>query len=49
MKICVVCHTEKSIDDFYNKHRDCKQCKYRKVSKRFYDRKDRILQKQKDK
>ena len=25
-KICVVCKTEKSIDKFYNKYRECKQC-----------------------
>ena len=25
-KICVVCNIEKSIDNFYNKYRECKQC-----------------------
>ena len=26
VKICVVCHTEKSIDIFYTKYRECKAC-----------------------
>ena len=25
-KICVVSNTEKSIDNFYNKYRECKPC-----------------------
>ena len=26
-KVCFICNIEKSIDKFYNKYRDCKQCK----------------------
>ena len=26
VKICVVCNTEKHVDDFLNKYRECKQC-----------------------
>ena len=26
-KVCVICNTEKSIDNFYNKDRECKPCK----------------------
>ena len=25
-KICVVCNIEKSIDNYYNKYRECKKC-----------------------
>ena len=25
-KVCVVCNTEKRIDNFYNKYRECKPC-----------------------
>ena len=30
-KICVVCNIEKSIDNFYNKYRECKQCNIKEV------------------
>ena len=26
-KVCLICKTEKSIDNFYNNYRECKQCK----------------------
>ena len=26
-KVCVLCKTEKNIDNFYDKNRECKQCK----------------------
>ena len=29
-KVCVICNTEKSIDTFYNKYRECKQCKIKR-------------------
>ena len=48
VKTCVVCNTEKSIDDFCNKYRECKQCNIKRVFKRYYDNKDGILQKRRD-
>ena len=49
VKTCVVCNTEKSIDDFYIKYRECKQCNIKRVLKRYYDYQDRNIQKQRDK
>ena len=46
IKTCVACNTERSIYIFHNKHTECKQCNIRRVSKRYYDNKGRILQKQ---
>ena len=34
-KVCVVCDTEKSIDNFYNKYRECKQCNIQRSIKRY--------------
>ena len=34
-KICVICNTEKTIDNFYNKYRECKQCNI-KISLKSY-------------
>ena len=31
VEVCVVCDTEKCIDDFYNKCRECKPCKIKRV------------------
>ena len=45
VKTCVVCHTEKSIDNFYNKDRECKQCNIKGVLKRYYSNKDDMIQK----
>ena len=39
-KICVVCKTEKKIDNFYNKHRECKQCDIQRGRKRNYENRD---------
>ena len=39
-KVCVVCNFEKSIDNFYNKYRECKQCNIRSM-KRYYENKDK--------
>ena len=41
-KICVVCNIEKSIDKFYNKYRECKQCNIRRSKKRYYENKDKL-------
>ena len=36
-KVCVMCNTEKSIDNFYNKYRERKQCKIKRSMKRYYE------------
>ena len=41
-KVCVVCNTEKSIDTFHNKYRECKQCNIKRSMKRFYENKDNL-------
>ena len=41
-KVCIVCNAEKSIDDFYNKYRECKQCKIQRNMKRYYENKDKL-------
>ena len=41
-KVCVVCKIEKSIDNFYNKYRECKQCNIKRSTRRNYDKKDEI-------
>ena len=33
-KTCVVCNIEKSIDIFYNKYRECKQCNIKRSMRR---------------
>ena len=44
VKTCVVCHTEKSIDNFYSKYREYKQCNIKSVLKRYYNNEDVIFQ-----
>ena len=34
VKICVVCATEKHIDNFYYKYRACKDCMIKRILKR---------------
>ena len=46
-KVCVVCKIEKSIDNFYNKYRECKQCNIKRSTRRYYDNKDKISMQQK--
>ena len=46
-KVCVVCNVEKSIDNFYNKYRECKQCNIKRSTKRYNDNKDKISNQQK--
>ena len=41
-KICVVCNIEKSIDNFYNKYRECKPCNIKRSIRRYFENKDKI-------
>ena len=41
-KVCVVCNIEKSIDDYYNKYRECKCCNIKRSMKRYYVNKDKL-------
>ena len=41
-KVCVVCNTEKSIDNFYNKYRECKPCNIQRSMKRYRKNKDKL-------
>ena len=41
-KVCVFCETEKNIDNFYIKYRECKPCTIKRSMKRYYENKDRI-------
>ena len=35
VKTCAVCNTEKRVDEFYKKFRECKQCNFKRVLKRY--------------
>ena len=41
-KVCVVCNIEKSIESFYKKYRECKQCIIQRSMKRYYEDKDKL-------
>ena len=41
-KICVICNIEKSIDNYYNKYRECKQCNIKRSMKRYNENKDKL-------
>ena len=41
-KSCVVCSIEKSIDNFYNKYRECKPCNIKRSTKLYYENKAKI-------
>ena len=41
-KICVVCNIEKSIDEYYNKYRECKQCIIKRSIRRYNENKDKL-------
>ena len=41
-KVCVVCNTEKSFDNFYNNYRDCKPCNSQRIMKRYRENKDKL-------
>ena len=40
-KVCVVFNTEKNIDNFYNKYRECKPCKIQRSMNHYYQNKDK--------
>ena len=46
-KVCVACNIEKSIENFYNKYRECKQCNIKRSTKCYYDNKNKISNQQK--
>ena len=46
-KICVVCRIEKSMDNFYNKYRECKQCNIKRSARRYYENKEKLSNQQK--
>ena len=41
-KVCVLCNIEKSIDNFYNKYSEGKQCNIKRSMKRYYENKDEL-------
>ena len=41
-KVCVVCNVEKSIKNFYNNYRECKQRNIQRSMKRYYENKDKL-------
>ena len=41
-KVCVICKTEKNIDNFYNKYRECKPCNILRSKRLYYENKDKI-------
>ena len=41
-KVCVVCNIKKSIDNFYDKYREYKQCNIKRSTRRYYQNKDKI-------
>ena len=47
IKVFVVCNTEKTIDKFHNKGRECKPCNIKKSTRRYYENKDKISNQQK--
>ena len=46
-KVCVVCNTEKTIDNFYNKCRQCKSCNIQRSMKRYYENRDKLTKQRK--
>ena len=41
-KVCVICKTEKSSDNFPNIQRDCKPCNFERNLRRYYENKDNL-------
>ena len=46
-KVCVVCKIEKSVDIFYNKYREFKQCNIKRSTRRYYETKDKLSKQRK--
>ena len=46
-KVCVFCNSEKIIDNFHNKYKECKVCKIKRCLKRYYENKDKTSNQQK--
>ena len=40
--VCVICNTEKSINNVYNKYRESKQCNIKRSMKRYYEKKEKL-------
>ena len=49
VKTCVICNTEKCVGNFCNKNRESEKHIIRRVLKRYYNNKDVILQKHREK
>ena len=45
-KVCVFCNTEKSIDDFYTKYKECQKCNIKTSLKRYHENKDKTSNQQ---
>ena len=41
-KVCVICKTERNIDNFYNKYRECKPYNILRNTGHHYENKDKI-------
>ena len=41
-KVCVICNTEKSIPNSYNKYREWKQCNIVRSLKLYFENKDKL-------
>ena len=41
-KVCVICNTEKGIDNFYNKYKECKHCTIQRSMKSYFENKDKL-------
>ena len=46
-KFCVICNTEKSIDNFYNKYKKFKLCNIQRSMKRYSENKDKLSEQRK--
>ena len=46
--VCVICNTEKIIDNFYKKFRECKQCNIQRSMKHYHENKDKLSNQRKN-
>ena len=46
-EVCVLCKTEQSNDNFYNKNRECKECNIKRSLKCYNENRDKISNQQK--